>query len=162
MRTNNETLNKKDNNFARKQLQQNFNKMIKLSNKRVVESLLKDSSSQSDFNLRLVRTLTAHSLVPLKEDEVKLCKENFDKLYSLHKMEERAKEKLLKIEKIEEELKSAEERCECSKIMTLFCEKFENNSLTNTDVSRVVNVYNEMIHDLAKLNDHSSKRDGDG
>ena len=140
--------NKEKKNY-RKMLKENYLKMIKFSNKRQINKLLNQCTSSDEFKENMINIINNISKTTDKEKEESF--ENsliWEKLFNLNKIEIKIKDKLSTITKLENEIKLLKDPCDCKELLDIITNKFEKDSISNIDIDRVINTYNDMINEL--------------
>jgi uncharacterized protein YoxC len=139
-------------NITRKNNKQHFMKLIRLSNKRKINGLLKNSSSCKEFKESISKILK-HESFPLNSDENKIeewLKES-EKIYTYNKIEEDIKRKLDTLNKLQEDVNSMENNCICKELTQVITEKYKQDTLSETDINKITNLYNSLIDEICHL-----------
>jgi hypothetical protein len=139
-------------NISRRNNKDHFKKMIKLSNKRKINSLIKNSTSCEEFKGNISKILKYESF-PLISDDKKIeewVKES-EKLYSYNKIEEEIKKKLDTLNKLQNDINSMENDCVCNEFTQVITKKYQEDSLSDHDINRITNLYNSLIDELCHL-----------
>jgi hypothetical protein len=139
-------------NISRRNNKDHFKKLIKLSNKRKINRLLKNSTSCEEFKGNISKILKYESF-PLISDENKIEEWvlESEKLYAYNKIEEEIKKKLDTLNKLQNDINSMENNCICKELTHVITQKYQQNTLSDTDINRITNLYNSLVDEICHL-----------
>ena len=139
-------------NSSRKSHKEHFIKLIKLSHKRNINSLLKNSLSKEDFKGKISKILQNESYTQYTYDKkIQEWILESEKLFSLNILEDQIIEKVDTLNKLEKDINSMNDMCLCNELTQAITEKFQKDTLSHSDINKVINMYNTLIDEISHL-----------